>query len=78
MTESPEIPETTKFNSLQISMLRLFEQGVDQADTLAIRRLLMDYFDQKLQAELNSVTAQKGYTDADYRRMLHDDSFAAQ
>lgn len=71
-------PESTKLNELQISMLRLFDQKIDKTLTLEVRQLLMDYFDQKLRTELDQVTAQKGYTEADYRRMLQDDSFATQ
>ena len=70
--------EITKLNALQISLLRLFDQQLDTAQTLEVRSLLMAYFDQKLQTELNEVVAQKGYTEADYRQMLQDDSFATQ
>ena len=70
--------ETTKLNSLQISLLRLFDQKLDTAQTLEVRNLLVAYFDQKLQAELNDVVAHKGYTEADYRQMLRDDTFATQ
>ena len=73
-----KISETTKLNSLQISLLRLFDQQLDTTQTLEVRGLLMAYFDQKLQAELNDVVAQKGYTEADYRQMLDDDNFATQ
>ena len=65
-------------NDLQISILRLFDQKIDDALSLEVRQLLMDYFDQKLRAELNHVTAQKGYTEADYRKMLTDDTFATE
>ena len=74
----PKESELTNLNELQISILRLFDQKIDKTLTLEVRQLLMDYFDQKLQAELDQVTAQKGYTEADYRRMLQDDSFAIQ
>lgn len=68
----------TKLNDLQISLLRLFDQKIDTTHTLEVRQLLMDYFDQKLRVELDQVVAQKGYTEADYRRMLRDDSFATE
>jgi len=73
-----EKTETTSLNSLQISLLRLFDQKLDKTYTLELRQLMMDFFDQKLQAELNEVTTQKGYTDDDYRKMLHDDTFAIE
>lgn len=73
-----ERPEPNKLSSLQISLLRLFEQKLDQSHTLEVRRLLMDYFDQKLQAELEEVTVRKGYTEDDYRKMLRDDKYATE
>ena len=73
-----ENPESAKLNSLQISLLRLFEQKLDQSHTLEVRKILMDYFDQKLQAELEEVTARKGYTEDDYRKMQRDDKYALE
>ncbi|MBU1821221.1 MAG: hypothetical protein KKG00_06890 [Bacteroidetes bacterium] len=68
----------SKLSDLQISILRLIDQGLDQHETLEVRKLLMDYFDQKLQAELEEVTARKEYSEADYRRMLREDNFQAE
>jgi len=68
----------SKLSDLQISILRLIDQGLDQHETLEVRKLLMDYFDQKLQAELEEVTARKEYSEADYRRMLREDNFPAE
>ncbi len=73
-----EKQESTKLSSLQISLLRVFEQKLDPSHTLEVRRLLMDYFDQKLQTELEEVTARKGYTEDDYRKMLRDDKYATE
>jgi hypothetical protein len=67
-----------KLNDLQISLLRLFDQKINQTHTLEVRKLLMDYFDRKLQEELNDVVIQKCYREADYRKMLDDDNFATQ
>lgn len=60
-----------KLNDLQISLLRLFSQKISDAQTLEIRRLLMDYFDAQLKTELEKVIEQKGFTDEDYRQMLY-------
>ena len=70
--------ETTKLNDIQISLLRLFDQKMDETLTLEVRQVLMNYFDQKLQAELDQVTRQREYTEADYRKMLEDDTFATE
>ncbi len=73
-----EKPSFSKLSDLQISLLRIFEQKLDQEQTLEVRKLLMDYFDRKLQVELEEVSVQKGYTETDYRRMLRDDAYAAE
>ena len=77
-TATAENSDSTKLNSLQISLLRLFEQKLDQRQMLEVRKLLMDYFDKKLQVELEEVTTRKGYTEDDYRKMLRDDKYATE
>jgi hypothetical protein len=76
-TVTQENSGSSKLSDLQISLLRLFDQELNQQQTLEVRMLLMDYFDQKLQAELDDVTARKDYSEADYHRMLRDDNFPA-
>ncbi|WP_373515544.1 hypothetical protein [Persicitalea sp.] len=73
-----EKSEPTRLNSIQISLLRLFDQNLNQSRTLEVRQLLMDYFDENLKAELDIVTAQRGYTEEDYRKMLTDDTYAIE
>ena len=68
-----ELP--TKFNDLQISLLRLFSQKISVQETLEVRQLLMNYFDQQLKTELDVVLETKNYTEADFERMLNDDNF---
>lgn len=77
-TTALENSESTKLNGLQISLLRLFEQKLAQSEALEVRQLLVDYFEQKLQVELEEVTTKKGYTEDDYRKMLTDDKYATQ
>ena len=67
--------QPTKLNTVQISLLRLFEQRLSSQDTLTLRRMMMEYFDQQLKAELDTVLAQKQYSTEDFERMLNDDSF---
>ena len=64
-----------KLTDLQISVLRLFDQGLDQQQTLEVRRLLMNYFSIQLKNEVSRVVEEKGYTEDDFRRMLADDNF---
>lgn len=67
--------QPTKLNTVQISLLRLFEQRLSSQDTLTLRQMMMEYFDQQLKAELDTVLAQKQYSPEDFERMLNDDSF---
>ena len=62
-------------NDIQISLLRLFDQGISETETLEVRKILMDYFDMALQDELDKVLEQKQYSDEDYHKMLSDDNF---
>lgn len=67
-----------KLNDIQISLLRLFEQGISESETIEVRKMLMDYFDQGLKNELDEVLSKKKYTDEDYRKMLSDDNFMSK
>ena len=62
-------------NDIQISILRLFDQGISETETLEVRKIIMDYFDKALQDELDKVLEQKKYSDEDYHKMLSDDNF---
>ena len=48
-----------RLNDMQISILRLFEQGISETDELKVRKMLMDYFDDGLQKELEEVLEKK-------------------
>jgi hypothetical protein len=67
--ESP----TPKLNSLQLSLLRLFTH-ISEAQTLEVRKILLEYFDGKLKAELDTVVKEKGYQEEDFRQMLGEKS----
>ena len=76
MVELKQIPGgNSKLSDIQISMLRLFDQGISETDTLKLRRILMDYFDKELQSELEKVLEKKQYSEDDYHKMLSDDNF---
>ena len=76
MVELKQIPGgNSGLSDIQISMLRLFDQGISETDTLKLRRILMDYFDKELQSELEKVLEKKQYSEDDYHKMLSDDNF---
>jgi hypothetical protein len=64
-----------RLTDLQISLLRLFDQGLNQEQTLEVRRVLMNYFSTQLKDEVSRVVEEKGYSEDDFRRMLIDDNF---
>jgi hypothetical protein len=65
-------------SDIQLSLLRLFDQNLSESDTLEVRKMLMNYFDQELQDELDSVLKEKQYSEEDYRKMLSDDNFSVK
>ena len=72
MTSSANQP--TRLNSLQISLLRLFERGMSEEDTLELQRIIVAHLSQKMLAEVERVNEERGYTAADVEDMLNDPS----
>ena len=69
---APTAPvQPTKLNSLQISLLRLFERGMSDEDILELRRVIVAHLSQKMLAEVERIDAERGYTAEDYERMLN-------
>ncbi|MDQ2772403.1 MAG: hypothetical protein M3Y54_18105 [Bacteroidota bacterium] len=69
---APTAPvQPTKLNSIQISLLRLFERGMSDEDTLELRRVIVAHLSQKMLAEVERIDAERGYTTEDYERMLN-------
>ncbi len=72
---SPTAPvQPTKLNSIQLSLLRLFDRGMSDEETLEIRRLLVTHLSKKLQEEVQRIDDERGYTTEDYERMLNEPS----
>jgi hypothetical protein len=74
MSSTENISNASRLNNLQISLLRLFSQNISDDQTLEIRKLMMNYFDIQLKAELETVIEEKGYTTDDFRQMLNTKS----
>lgn len=64
----------TELNPIQVSLLRLFNRPMSEKETLELKKLLTDYYADKLDEELNKVVAEKGYTQEDFDKMLNADS----
>ena len=67
-------PSPTKLNSLQISLLRLFERGMSDEQTLELQRLLVKAYLEIMRQEAGRIDDERGYTAEDYERMLNDPS----
>jgi hypothetical protein len=70
--------DSNKLSDIQLSILRLLGQGISEEEALDVRKMLMDYFDKGLQAELKQVVKEKKYSEQDYHGMLSDDNFAIE
>ena len=66
--------QPTKLNSIQLSLLRLFDRGMSDDETLEIRRRLVTHLSKKLQEEVQRIDEERGYTSEDYERMLNEPS----
>ena len=67
-------PPPTKLNSLQISLLRLFERGMSDEQTLELQRLLVKAYLEIMRQEAGRIDDERGYTAEDYERMLNEPS----
>ena len=64
----------TELNSVQISLLRLFNRPMSEQETLELKRLLVKHYSKLLKEEVTKVIAEKGYTQEDLDNMLNADS----
>ncbi|SET81572.1 hypothetical protein [Hymenobacter actinosclerus] len=68
---TPATNQPTKLNRVQISLLRLFERGMSEEDTLELQRVIVAHLSQKMLAEVERIDAERDYTAEDYERMLN-------
>ncbi len=60
-----------KLNDVQILLLRMFNRNMTEQETAEVKKLLLNYYDEKLATELDEVVAEKQYTQQDYDTMLN-------
>jgi hypothetical protein len=66
------ISHTVKpLNSLQISLLRLFDRGMTEEQILELRRVLVKHYSAMLREEVERVEQEKGYIPADFEQFLN-------
>lgn len=61
---------TQPLNDVQLMLLRLFSRPVSTQDLDAIQNLLLDYYNNALQKELDRVIAEKNISREDYEKIL--------
>lgn len=63
-----------KLNSIQESLLRLFDCDMSEEEILTLRKVLVKHYSELLRTEVERVVEEKGYTQEDFDRMLNEDS----
>jgi hypothetical protein len=61
---------TQPLNDVQLMLLRLFSRPVSPQDLNAIQNILLDYYNNALQKELDRVIEEKDITREDYEKVL--------
>jgi hypothetical protein len=61
---------TQPLNDVQLMLLRLFSRPVSTQDMDAIQNILLDYYNNALQKELDRVIEEKNITREDYDKIL--------
>lgn len=73
MSPQPAAP-SAPLNELQISLLRLFGQGMTEAQILELKRVLVRHYSAQLQQEAARASDEHGYTANDFDRLLNQAS----
>jgi len=68
---SVELNQHTELNPVQVSLLRLFNRPMSEAETLEIRNLLVDHYSDILDQELTKAIEKKGYTSEDLDNLIN-------
>jgi hypothetical protein len=64
----------TELNPVQISLLRLFSRPMSESETLELKKIMVNYYDDQLSEELTKIIAEKRYTQKDFDDMLNANS----
>lgn len=62
--------QTTKLNSMQLFMIRLFEKQLNAKQEEEIKALLTDYFAKQIDEEMEQIWQEKGLSQEDLNRAL--------
>lgn len=59
-------------NEVQLTLLKLFSRKMSEAEQTEIKEMLLNYYDNALQKEVQSVIKKKGYTKSDFEKVLNN------
>lgn len=62
---------TMPFNKHQLELLKLFSRDLDDADLIAIKRLIVQYLGEKITKMADEVWEERNWTNEDMRRLLN-------
>lgn len=66
-TSALEMP----LNKHQLELLKLFSRDLDEADLIAIKRLIVQYLGEKITKMADEVWEEKNWTNEDMRKLLN-------
>jgi hypothetical protein len=66
------VMQSQKLNALQLELLNLYSFEPKEEDLLAIKKLMVQYFSDKLQTNIQQAIDEKGITEADLDRWINE------
>lgn len=63
--------KTMSLNAHQIEILKLFSRDMEEADFIAIKRLIVQYLGNKITTMVDQVWEDKGWEEKDMERLLN-------
>lgn len=58
-------------NEVQLTLLKLFSRKMSEAEQSEIKEILLNYYDNALQNEVQKVIKKKGFTKNDFEKILN-------
>jgi hypothetical protein len=59
-------------NDVQLTLLKLFSRKMSETEQTDIKQILLNYYDNALQREVQSVIQKKGYLKQDFEKRLNE------
>ncbi len=69
---SSQSTSTTKLNPVQLHLLELFSKDMTQKELLEIRKILVEYYRQKMEEELDVFWEKKGFDEKSFDEATKD------